>query len=130
MNAVNTITPASMKSLAISPMRRMFSTLSVAENPRSAHNPWRTLSPPSTTVRHAVQMLFHGMRQGRFARAGEAREPEDGSAMPIHRLAPFARYRGMVPDDIAGNRGGVFTFHGLFRSVNGVNGCTLIGVMP
>ena len=50
IKAVSTITPASIKSLAISPMRRIFSTRSCGENPRSPHNPWRTLSPSSTKV--------------------------------------------------------------------------------
>jgi hypothetical protein len=42
------ITPVSAKSLATSPMRRMFSSRSAAEKPRFLLKPWRTLSPSST----------------------------------------------------------------------------------
>ena len=42
MKAVNTTTPESLKSLATSPMRRMFSVRSSGENPRFLFSPWRT----------------------------------------------------------------------------------------
>src|ERR1700722_601291 len=50
MKAVSAMVPPSQNSLATSPMRRMFSARSAAENPRFLFRPWRMLSPSSTNV--------------------------------------------------------------------------------
>ena len=47
MKLVIAMTPASVNSLATSPMRRMFSARSSAEKPRFLFNPIRMLSPSS-----------------------------------------------------------------------------------
>ncbi len=51
MKAVATIAPASAKSLATSPTRRMFSVRSSWLKPRSVQRPCRTLSPSNTYVK-------------------------------------------------------------------------------
>ncbi len=50
MKEQSTIVPDSTKSFATSPTRRMFSTRSASEKPKSRVSPWRTLSPSSRKV--------------------------------------------------------------------------------
>lgn len=51
MKAASTTVPASRKSRATSPTRRIFSSRSAMEKPRSQHKPCRTLSPSRIKVR-------------------------------------------------------------------------------
>src|SRR5437870_10070806 len=51
MKAVRATMPASVNSLATSPMRRMFSVRSVGEKPRFLLRPWRMLSPSRMKAR-------------------------------------------------------------------------------
>jgi len=50
MNAARTMMPVSANRRAVSPARRRFSLRSSGEKPRSAHRPWRRLSPSSSTA--------------------------------------------------------------------------------
>ena len=102
MNDTSTIRPASTISLATSPTRRMFSTRSASVKPRSRFRPWRTLSPSSNSVCRpaAMQLLLDQVGDRRFARAGQAGEPEDAGfwlfccarALAGRRRAPASGY--------------------------------------
>jgi hypothetical protein len=89
-----------MNSFAISPMRRIFSSLSLAEV--AAQTVTNVISVEDKGMATALmEILLDGVSQRGLASTGQAGEPDDRSAMSVSHLPPDAGDRGVVPNGVA-----------------------------